>query len=136
MEIINLANFYTALAIMPQFPVVKPANGRIYQEGEILEVVLGSRGVEMGTAEVVAVKLIPMGKIPNTFCLYLTGKGKPYLQGILRRQYGIDDTAIMQVVVLKYTQRYLRQQQEVLKAWWDAQVEATPGYQSYKRGAA
>jgi len=133
MESINLANFYTGLALMAQFPVVKPANGRIYQEGDILEVTLGTRGVEMGTAEVVAVKTIAMGKIPTTFCQYLTGKGKPYLLSILRRQYGCDDSATMQVVILKYTQRYLRQQQQVLQDWWNTQVESTPGYEAFKK---
>jgi hypothetical protein len=131
MESISLPNFYTGLALLPQFPVVKPANGRIYTEGEHLEVHL-ARGVEMGMAEVVAVKTIMLGKIPTTFCQYLTGKPKPYLLSILRRQYGVSDDSQMQVLVLKYTQRYLAAQQEVLKAWWNNQVEATPGYEAFK----
>lgn len=132
MEKINVPSYLSHLVLMPQFPVLKSENDRVYSEGEILDVTFNGRGVEMGTAEVVAVKRVQVAKIGATFCQYLTGKGQQYVWGILRKQYGIELHQHVQLVVLKWTQRHLPAHENHLKDWWNQTIDTTPGYEGFK----
>lgn len=129
---INIPTYLSHLVLMPQFPVLKSENDRVYTAGEILDVTFGGREVEMGTAEVAAVKRVQVGKIGATFCQYLTGKGPQYLLGILRKQYHAEPHNYVQLVVLKWTQRHLPAHENHLKDWWLQTIESTPGYEGYK----
>jgi hypothetical protein len=131
MVTINIPSYLSHLLLMPQFPIVKTLDITVH-EGDVLNIAFGSRDVEMGTAEVVAVKLVQAAKIPATFCQYLTGKNQFYLLGILKKQYGVEPNHTVQVLVLKWSQRHLPAHEEHLKSWWDRTVENTPGYEQFK----
>lgn len=137
MKTVHLPDFYQGMALQAQFPVVKTEEAN-YHTGEIVKVTIGTRDTELGEAEVIAIKKVMLSKLPDTLSGYIMGKPAPYFIATLKKMNGLaDEHTMVQVVVLQYKQRYLAEQLELLKKWWQKQVDMTPGYEAFKmQGAA
>lgn len=119
---------------MPHWPTVRLHDASRFQVGRTLLITYGKHRQEIGEATILCLCTVAYNRLSPLHASLLSGKDNPnYVRAILRKIYpGIQENDLLDYMVLVWAQRYLQQQQDMVKQWWQTQVETTPNYEQFK----
>jgi hypothetical protein len=124
---------YSPNILMPYWPTIRMANREKYIVGATMLITYGKQRKEIGEARIVHVSNVQYKAITNEIAFMVSGKPAPYVKGILAKIYpNVQADSVMSVVVYEWVQRYLAEQQDMVKQWWESQVAQTPNYSDFK----
>jgi hypothetical protein len=128
---------YNPNILMPFWPTIRRYDRDKHIVGHTMLITYGKQRKEIGEAAIAHLSLIEFRAITNEIAFMVSGKGAHYVKGVLLKMYpDMQPTDTMAVLVLEWKQRYLMEQEDMVRQWWDAQVAQTPQYADYKRKRA
>jgi len=122
--------------LMETFNTLRVHDNYTYAVGNTVIVQYGKRQQEIGEAIIVCKATVAFEKLTPMMTAMLTGKDNPnYLRAIVQKMYpGSGAGTLLDWMVLRWTQRYLQEQEDMARQWWDKIVATTPNYQDFKNG--
>jgi len=81
----------------------------------------------IGTAQVMAVRTFEFKQIRDALAFLDCGKPSYYLASLLQKFYGpLQPQDKLDHIVLKYTNRNIELQEQMIKDWWQHKIEQSP----------
>lgn len=129
---------YNPCILQPHWSTVRMHDGLRFKVGNTIIIQYGKRLTEIGEASIISVATLPLSKISPIISASVTGKANPnYMRAILAKMYpGITEDTLLDWVVLRWEQRYLAEQEDMVRCWWESQVAQTPHYADFKKRIA
>lgn len=128
---------YSPNIIMPFWPTLRRYDRDKHIVGSTMLITYGRQRKEIGEAAIAHLSLIEFRAITNEIAFMVSGKPAHYVKSVLLKMYpDMQPEEKIAVLVLEWKQRYLNEQEDLVKQWWEGQVAQTPHYADYKRKRA